>query len=181
MAIRVVTEIPKPTHTQKAEPFEYTERLKADLTEALDQKVPMFELIGYDSPTYAASYGRDLAYKLLQERLYSLVNKNIKTRLKKSLRRSLGKAVKYIKITMPYTAEPIMKIQCITVNGQKRVFVKIDFDYMDNFETVMVEKYKKYYKTEDIRKELLCKLEHEEWKAEQAAMLEKHRRGKSIE
>ena len=145
MAIREVNKIPKSTRVQIAQPFDYTNRIMEDLTEAYGRHLSTFELIDYDSPTYVASYSREIATRFMKKVLYTPTAINIKNRVMAALKPELGELVKYIRTPIPATAEPAIKIYGVTVNGEKRVFVKIDYDYIEQYEDQTVNKYVKYY------------------------------------
>jgi len=175
MAIREITEIPKSSRNQRAQPFEYTEKIMNDIKEAYDRHIPIFEFIEYDNPNYVTTYAKDIACRFISQKVYSPTIHNIKTRVKKKFKRKLGKAVDYIRIQTPLTAEPAIKIIGVTVNDEKHVYGKIDYDYITNFEDIMVNRYCEYYAKPEIQTDLIRRKEREEARAEMQALREQAR------
>ena len=166
MAIQEVDNIPKTSRVQRAQPFEYTEKITADIRQAYDNHIPMFEFIDYDNPAYVVSYAKDLAYKFIQKELYTPYRVKIEAEVKKRFKKVFGKGVDYIKIRLGTSAEPAIKIIGVTVNGEKRVFGSIDFDYIVNFEDIMVDRFCKYYPKPEVQTDILRRVELDEFKAE---------------
>ena len=130
MAIREVDKIPKSSRNQRAQPFEYTEKIMNDITEAYERRIPIFEFTEYDNPNYVTTYAKEIALRFITQKLYSTAYVNIRSAVKKKFKRKLGKAVDYIRINVPLSAEPAIKIYGVTVNGEKHVYGKIDFQIL---------------------------------------------------
>ena len=175
MAIREVTEIPKSSRGQRVQPFTYTEKIRDDIKNAYDRHIPIFEFTEYDNPNYVTTYAKDIACRFITQQVYSPAMHNIKARVKKKFRRKLGKAVEYIRIQTPMTAEPAIKIIGVTVHDEKHVYGKIDFDYIANFEDIMVNRYCEYYSKPEVQTDLIRKKEREEARAEMQALREQAR------
>jgi hypothetical protein len=161
MAIKVVKEIPKPVHEQKTPAFSYTEKVLADITEAYENRISKFELIGYDNQTYLASCTHTLADKFAKKVVYTPVHSIVVAKLRDKFKRSYGKAVKYINVSMPKSSEPAIKVSGVTVDGEKHVFVEINFDYIDNLETYLYDTAIAYYRKAGTKAELKERLARE--------------------
>lgn len=161
MSIIRVKNIPKPKHTPPEEPFNYRDKLAKDIRKAYDKKIDKFEFIGYPNANYVSSYARNIAYKFIKEELYILIKRRVQETLVKEFTRKLKKAVKYIRVDVPSSAEPAIKIHGVTVRDVKRVYGEIDFEYIDNFENMLLEKYRKYYSDKAVQQELKNMLERE--------------------
>lgn len=165
MAIKVVKQIPKPSHEQKTPAFSYTEKVLADISKAYKKRIAKFELIGYDNPTYLASCTHSLAYRFIKDTLYDPTERCVTEKLRERYKKSYGKSARYIRVTTPASSEPAIKVSGVTVNGVKRVFVEIDFDYIDNLETSLYDKAVAYYRKAETKTELKARLARDiRWK-----------------
>ena len=161
MAIIVVEEIPKPVHPVKTEPFDYRGKVKTDLTYAYNEHLSKFEFVGYNSVSTASQYAREEAYKLIEARLHKPAGHLVEEGLKVMLKKKLGRATKYIKLNLRRSAEPAITITGVTVNGAKRLFGEIDWDYIENFIPTMTERYKAEYSKPEVITELKNRLARE--------------------
>ena len=166
MAIREVDKIPKASRTQRAQPFEYTERLMNDIKEAYARHIPMFEFIDYDNPAYVVTYAKDLAYKFIKKELYTPKQHSIESAVKRKFKKTFGKGVDHIQIRLGTSAEPAIKIVGVTVDGEKHVFGIIDFDYIANFEDIMVDRFCKYYSKPEVQTDILRRIDRDNFRAE---------------
>lgn len=161
MSIIRVKTIPKPKHTPPEEPFNYRDKLFKDIRKAYDKRIDKFVFIGYPNANYASSFARNIALRFLQEELYTPIRRKVRETLVKEFSHKLKKAVKYIRVDVPSSAEPAIKIHGVTVHDVKKVYGEIDFEYIDNFENILLEKYRKYYSDKKVQKELKDILERE--------------------
>ena len=172
MAIIVVNEIPKPVKPVKTEPYDYRGKVRIDLEQAYNDHLSKFEFVGYKSNASAAQFAREEALKLFNTEVFKPAEKKVVEELKVKLKRKLGGATKYIRIAPRLNnAEPAIKISGVTVCGVKRLFGEIDWDYVANYESFIMDKYLKYYSDKDHIEELKNKYDREKF-------LEKARRGK---
>ena len=172
MAIIVVNEIPKPVRPVKTEPYNYRGKVRTDLEYAYNEHLSKFEFVGYKSNASASQFAKEEALKLFNAKVFKPIEIKVTDELKTKLKRKLGGAVKYIKIrTRSYSAEPAIKISGVTVDGEKRLFGEIDWDYVANYESLIREKYLEYYSDKDRIEDLKDKYDREKF-------LEKARRGR---
>lgn len=161
MAIIVVEEIPKPVRPQKTEPFDYRGKVKTDLLYAYNERIAKFEFVGYNSVASASQYAREEAYKLIYEKVYKPVGRTVEEALRVALKKKLGKATKYIRLNFRRNSEPAIVISGVTVNGVKRLFGEINWEYIDNFASLMTDKFMKEYSKPEVIKELKDRLARE--------------------
>lgn len=154
MAIKRVKVIPKPVHTINRGPSDYTVNLKKDLQKAWDKRYNKFEFTGYENNTYVVANARQIAYNMVKG-FIQVGYRDATVKLQDALRPILGKCVECIKLLPPYnTAEPIIKVHGVTVDGVKRAFCEIDWDLIDNYPDKVAEMYKDRYLSEKGRQEL---------------------------
>lgn len=160
MAIISVTEIPQANHVQP-ESFNYRGKIREDLEYAWSNRIAKFEFVDYPSVATAGTVSREEAKKLFLHNSYYAVANEVKDTLCNELKPKLGKAIKYIKIDVPRSSEPYIKISGVTVNGEKRLFGCIDWDQVDKIKEMMLDKYMKYYSNKEVIAELKYKLRRE--------------------
>lgn len=150
MAIKEVDMIPEVSRVITKAQFEYTNKVDADIKYAYRNNIKRFELVGYDKPNYLAECARQVALKFITDILYNPTYKEVKTILQAEFPDK-----QRIHIQKPYlryqnTASDNLAIQVYgrTIDGEKRVFVEIDYDYIANFKqnflTKMRELNRKY-------------------------------------
>ena len=154
MAIIVVKEIPTPNRPQKTEPVDYRGKVRTDLEYAWNEHISKFEFVGYNSNATAATVAREEAYKLYNSNVLNRTIKAVEEELKQKLKRKLGGATKYIRIQMRSTSEPAITISGVTVNGVKRLFGAIDWDYIDNLHSILLDTNLARYSKKEVIAEL---------------------------
>lgn len=138
--IKEVTEIPKPDCKQKGDKPKgyYQELIYNDLAEAFKNKIPMFEIIGYDTkPDYILQSARNVAYNVTKDLVFKPANTYAKRILKKEL------ASEYIKSYTPQKYSPIKIFTFYGVtlkDGVKHIFCTIDFNEAKKYKQVILEK-----------------------------------------
>ena len=157
MAIIVVNEIPKPIRPQKTEPYNYREKVRTDLDYAWNEHLSKFEFVGYNSNASAAQFAREEAYKVYSNNILNATVKKVEEELRTKLKRKLGGATKYIRIQTRRTSEPAITISGVTVSGVKRLFGAIDWDYIDNLHSTLLDTNLARYSKKEVIAELKTK------------------------
>jgi hypothetical protein len=165
MSYVVIKEIPVVEH-KATEPKGIKEQVLNDITDAYATGVSKFELVGYydSSPEYIGSCAREMAYKFLKETLFDDAVRSVKKKVIKNFRKKIGDAAELIRVQQPRTSDPAITVKGITVGGTKRIFVQIDYDYINRFETDLLDKTDKKYADPDVQRELIEKAKRRKWK-----------------
>jgi len=157
MAIITVNEIPTPNRPHKTEALDYRGKVRADLEQAWNEHISKFEFVGYNSNATAATVAREEAYKIYSSNVLNMTIKAVEDELKQKLKRKLGGATKYIRIQMRRTSEPAITISGVTVNGVKRLFGAIDWDYINNLHDTLLDTHLARYSKKEVIAELKTK------------------------
>ena len=169
MAIMAVKEIPEVVH--KATEYKgIKDSIRTDIEEAYNQGIAKFEIVGYydSTPEYIGTCARDVAFDLFKDRIHKDAAKSVTQSLRKRFKSKLGDAVDLIKVDRPLRADPAITVTGITIGGIKRIFVAIDYDYINRYQTNMLDRLDKYYSKSDVQEDLKYRWErlkfHEELK-----------------
>jgi len=166
MSIKKVKSIPKSLRVQKAEPFEYHDKLLKDFQKAWCRQYDKFEFTGYENPNYLVTYAKKIAYQFLKDGVLVPAYAEATRILQKKFKQDIGDVAAYIKVRPPYeTAEPAIKIYGVTVLGEKRVFGEIDWDYVNNIVDRIVAANTPYFSRQDVQRNLAETKERDERKA----------------
>jgi len=137
--IKEITEIPKPDVSPKNDKpvgF-YREILNKDITEAFDNKIAKFELVGYDAkPDYLIQAARAEAYNVCNEKIYKPAKEYVKRKLSKEYDKS------HIRCLTPrkYSPNHIIRLHGVTLkDGIKHMYCEIDFKAARNFKKELLE------------------------------------------
>ena len=171
MAIIVVNEIPKPNRPQKVEPFDYRGKTRADLEQAWNERIHLFEFVGYNNSASTLQFAKDEANKMVYEKLYIPAKKIITEILQKELKKKLGGAIKYFKVKPYIRAYPTIIFTGVTVSGVKRIFCEFNWGNIDHYTDGLLEQTRKIYSDKETIVELKARYEREKF-------LKKARRGK---
>lgn len=139
--IKEVTEIPKPNCQPRGTyPIGYfRQEIRKDIKYGFEQKIPIFELIGYEEakPDYIAQAARDEAYLVCKELVYDPAKAYVKKKLAKEFGdKNLVKCITPLK----YAPNYIIKIRGITLeDGIKHVYCEINFKTAKAFKKQLLE------------------------------------------
>ena len=143
MAIKEVTEIPKSIRVQIAEPFEYTEKIMADIRYAYINKIKLFEFVGYNNPNYLCTYSKRIAFRFINEILFKPAKQEVREQLKEELKTDSI----FVSPCTSSAANRAIIIKGVTLeDNQKHVYAEIDYEWIANFKGDLLERMRKLNK-----------------------------------
>lgn len=142
MAIKKVTEIPRPNTKNKLEkPAGYWRpRIHKDIKKAYTEGVDKFEFTRYNRSEIKAEYLAQLAKEEAYEICEELVYKPARAYVKKTLAKELGSDnVPRIITPHRFSSNPIMKIRGVTLpDGVKHIYCEINFQYAKDYKKMLL-------------------------------------------
>ena len=126
MSIKPIKEIPMNTKDARES---YRARIRADINEALEKRIDMFEFEGDYNYKYLAQYAREEADRIIRH----ITNKHDRE-ITKVLQKEFNEEYIYV----PPIREAIIVISNRKLEDRNHVYVSIDYEKLDNlYDTLM--------------------------------------------
>ena len=116
------------------------QKVRADLEEAINNRIPMFEFEGDYNYKTLGSYARDEADRLFREWVFYPAVESVKSTLGKELGRD---DIECERLYREY--KQVFKIHGVTQKDRVHVYVEIDFDFLDKYTDTLMRRTRVQY------------------------------------